>query len=81
MIYFLIASAAGPIIVGFLKQTTHIYTPWKIKHFSGPLPYIRLFDPVPGHLPVGRAFPAGHASGGYAFLSLYFLLHYFGSPP
>jgi membrane-associated PAP2 superfamily phosphatase len=80
MLYFLVAAASGPIIVGILKHTTHVYTPWDIIPFSGSLPYIRLFDPVPSGLPVGQAFPSGHASGGYAFFSLYFLLHHLGSP-
>ena len=80
MLYFLVAAAAGPAIVGIFKQTTHIYTPWDIIPFSGSLPYIRLFDPLPEGLPVGEAFPAGHASGGYAFFSLYFFLHQLGTP-
>lgn len=80
MLYFLSATAAGPLIVGALKNTTHIYTPWDLKIFSGTMPYIRLFDHVPNGLPVGEGFPAGHASGGYAFFSLYFVLRHFGSP-
>ena len=80
MIYFLVAAAAGPLIVGIGKQITHIYTPWDLKIFSGTLPYIRLFDPVPEGMPIGKAFPSGHASGGYAFFSLYFLLFHIGSP-
>ncbi len=80
MLYVLAASAAGPLIVGAGKHTTHIYTPWDLDIFSGTLPYIRLFDPVPKGLPIGEAFPAGHAAGGYAFFSLYFLLLHLGSP-
>lgn len=74
MVCFLLSAAAGPLIVGLVKHTTHIYTPWDLKIFSGTLPYIRLFDPVPAGLPIGQAFPSGHASGGYAYLSLYFLM-------
>jgi len=74
LIYFLLATAAGPLIVGAGKQLTHIYTPWDLTLFSGTLPYIRVFDSVPSGLPVGEAFPAGHAAGGYAFFSLYFVL-------
>ncbi|MCM2286698.1 MAG: phosphatase PAP2 family protein [Desulfobacula sp.] len=80
MLYVLTASAAGPLMVGIGKQTTHIYTPWELKIFSGTLPYIRIFDPVPNGLPIGEAFPAGHAAGGYAFFSLYFLLAHLQSP-
>ncbi|MCP3943558.1 MAG: phosphatase PAP2 family protein [Desulfobacteraceae bacterium] len=80
LIYFLVASGAGPLIVGAGKHLTHIYTPWDLKIFSGTMPYIKIFDPVPSGLPVGQAFPAGHASGGYAFFSLYFVLVYLGSP-
>ena len=74
LLFFLAATAAGPVIVGSLKAVTHIYSPWDITPFSGSLPYIRLLDPFPPGLPAGQAFPAGHASGGYAFVSLYFLM-------
>jgi membrane-associated PAP2 superfamily phosphatase len=60
--------------VGILKHITHIHTPWELALFSGDQPYIRIFDPVPAGTPVGQAFPAGHASGGFAFFSLYFAL-------
>ena len=80
MIYFLVATAAGPLIVGAGKQTTHIYTPWDLKIFSGTLPYIRIFDHVPNGVPIGESFPSGHAAGGYAFFSLYFLLLHLRSP-
>lgn len=71
--YFLIATLAGPALVGVGKALTHIYSPWDLQLFNGVFPYIRLFDPVPPGSPVGHAFPAGHASGGYCFLSLYFV--------
>ncbi|MFA5905145.1 MAG: phosphatase PAP2 family protein, partial [Desulfobacula sp.] len=80
MLYVLTASAAGPLMVGIGKKITHIYTPWDLAIFSGTLPYIRIFDPVPHGLSVGEAFPAGHAAGGYAFFSLYFLLSHLRSP-
>lgn len=80
LIYFLAATATGPILISLGKQFTHVYTPWDLQLFRGNLPYIRLFDHVPPDAPVGHAFPAGHAAGGYAFLSLYFLLFHFRSP-
>jgi membrane-associated PAP2 superfamily phosphatase len=41
--------------------------------FGGLYPNIRLFDTVAQSLPVGHAFPAGHSSGGFALLSIYFM--------
>lgn len=70
--YILLASLSGFIIVGILKSTTHMYTPWDLQMFGGQYPNIRLFDSVAENLPVGHAFPAGHASGGYALLSFFF---------
>jgi len=46
--------------------------PWDIARYGGQHPYLSLFE---YHSEIGRygkCFPAGHASGGYAFLSLYF---------
>ena len=80
MVYFLVSAAAGPLIVGAGKHSTHIYTPWDLEIFSGTRPYIRLFDSVPDGSLIGQAFPAGHASGGYAYFSLYFSLLHLRSP-
>ena len=73
MLYFLVATALGPALVGFLKAHTHIYTPWDLQIFNGKEPHLRIFDHVPQGLPVGHAFPAGHSSGGFCFVSLYFV--------
>lgn len=78
-LYFLCASAAGPIIVGIGKRLTHIYTPWDLRLFEGSQPYIKLLDHVPSGAPIGHAFPAGHASVGYCFISLYFVMLRFHS--
>jgi len=72
-LYFLLASVASPVLVGIGKNMIHIYSPWDLQVFNGAQLYIRLFDPVPAGAPVGNSFPAGHASGGYCFLSLYFV--------
>lgn len=72
--YILAASLTSLVIISQLKSHTHIYSPWNLKLFGGALPHIRLFDHVIKNLPVGYAFPAGHAGGGYILLSLYFLL-------
>lgn len=71
--YLLLASLLGLALVATGKGVTHIYSPWDLQIFGGNQPYIRLFDSVPVDAVVGHAFPAGHSSGGFAFVSLYFL--------
>jgi len=75
--FVILASLTGIIIVGALKDITHLYTPWDLKEFGGQYPNIRLFDSVASYLPVGHAFPSGHASGGFALLSIYFVARYY----
>jgi len=72
-IFLLLSSLTGIGLVAVLKASTHIYTPWDLQIFGGLYPNIRLFDSVPNNLPVGHAFPSGHASGGFALLSFYFM--------
>jgi membrane-associated PAP2 superfamily phosphatase len=72
--YLLVGSLISPAIVFLIKSSTHIYTPGSLEIFGGDKPHIRVFDSVPPGLPIGHAFPGAHSSGGFAFLSLYFLL-------
>ncbi|MCK4841710.1 MAG: phosphatase PAP2 family protein [Methylococcales bacterium] len=74
LIFLFISCISGPIIIAILKSHTYIYCPWDLKLFGGKQPYIHLFDYVPANLKVGHCFPAGHAGGGFAFISLYFFL-------
>ncbi len=74
LIFLFIASITGPIIIAILKSNTSIYCPWNLKLFGGDKPYIRLFDNIPKGQAIGHCFPAGHAGGGFTFISLYFFL-------
>ncbi len=74
LMYLFFAAITGPIIIAILKSHTHLYCPWDLQIFGGKLPYIRLLDNVPSHSKIGHCFPAGHAGGGYTFISLYFFL-------
>lgn len=64
---------ATPAVVGVLKATTNIQSPWSLARYGGTAPYVRLFEPrpplAPGERP-SRGWPSGHASGGFALLSL-----------
>jgi len=72
--FLLLSSLTGIGLVAALKASSHIYTPWDLQMFGGLYPNIRMFDSVASNLPVGHAFPSGHASGGFALLSFYFLV-------
>jgi len=75
--FLLLSSLTGVGIVGALKASTHMYTPWALQEFGGKLPNIRLFDEALNNLPIGHAFPSGHASSGFALLSFYFLARHY----
>lgn len=72
--FVLLAGLSGPAVVGAFKALSHIYSPWDLQLFGGVQPYLRIFDAVPADAPVGHAFPAGHASGGFAWFSVFFAL-------
>jgi membrane-associated PAP2 superfamily phosphatase len=68
----IVGGFGGVLIVAILKNITHIYSPWDLRQFGGTQPYLRLFDHAVLGSRVGHAFPAGHASGGFALLFVYF---------
>ena len=64
------------------KGVSNVQCPDDLNHFAGKIPYVKLFDHYPinpessdGKYPRGHCFPAGHASGGFALLSLVCLFH------
>jgi membrane-associated PAP2 superfamily phosphatase len=65
-----------PATVSLLKATTHVACPRHLLQFGGDTPYLGIirsfFDPG-AQAAAHRCFPAGHASGGYALLALFFL--------
>jgi len=46
--------------------------PWDLLRYGGTHPRVGLFGLRPAGLGRNHCFPAGHASGGYAWLALYF---------
>lgn len=65
--------ATAPALVGYGKRTTNTFTPAQTRRYGGEYPYVKVIEPYPPNdHPVkrGRAFPAGHASGGFALLAL-----------
>lgn len=70
----LIATLLGTALVAFTKSWSNMDCPWDLLRYGGDRPYVGLFAVRPVGLTRGACFPAGHASSGYAWLSLYFFL-------
>jgi membrane-associated PAP2 superfamily phosphatase len=65
-----------PSTVGLLKATTNVPCPVDLEHYGGTYPDVSLLDSYPDDFIQKeniRCYPAGHASGGFALLSLVFL--------
>ncbi len=69
----LLSIVATPTLVGLGKDTTNVFCPWDITRYGGDVAYMRVLESYPeDQRPPGRGrgFPAGHASGGFALMSL-----------
>lgn len=65
-----------PIIVAGAKYITNVYCPYQLDIYNGLNPFVRIIDNYPQgfvQLRSGRCFPAGHATAGFALMSLYFV--------
>jgi len=65
-----------PSVIGGLKAITNTPCPKNLTYFNGCYPYVKVFDAYPPSFyqkEKVECFPAGHASGGFALLSLFFL--------
>jgi len=66
-----------PSLASLGKSVTNVYCPLKLERYGGSEPYVRLFDAYPDAYiqgKPGRCFPAGHASGWFAMMALFFVL-------
>lgn len=65
-----------PVTVGYLKSVTNVPCPKHLVRYGGQIPYVKPLKPMPSDLKQEKqfkCFPAGHASGGFALMSLFFL--------
>ncbi|KAA3628961.1 MAG: PAP2 family protein [Proteobacteria bacterium] len=77
LLYLSLVLPLAPIVVAVLKSSVPVSCPWSLALFGGTDPWMdgwwgALTDP--GSAAGGGCFPAGHASGGYTFVALYFAL-------
>ena len=75
--YVLVSALITVAIVNLIKEYSALDCPWDLVRYGGEKTFINLFDPrIPGQS-AGGCFPAGHASGAYCWLGLFFLARHF----
>lgn len=72
LLYLLLAGSLGAAAVSLLKHLTNMDCPWSLLRYGGSQEFFGLFEARPPGMARGVCFPAGHASAGYAWVSLYF---------
>lgn len=79
LVYLALCAGATSGIVALLKLVTNRFPPWSLDLFGGRIPYTTLFEGTPEPFHHGRGFPAGHASGIIAWVSLWFVARSWGA--
>jgi membrane-associated PAP2 superfamily phosphatase len=69
-IYVFVSMAVVSVTSTQLRAITYMATPLELTNYGGAFPHLLLFQSKPVGYPC-HAFPAGHASGGLALISLY----------
>lgn len=64
-----------PLAIAAIKTASGVYGPVDLLPYGGKYPHVGLIEQfsVSGAATGGRSFPAGHASGGFALMALYYL--------
>lgn len=76
LIIVLLSAILVPLSIGSLKAITNTPCPCNIIHFNGTYPNLKVFDSYPKDFiqtSKAKCWPAGHASGGFALMALFFL--------
>lgn len=72
LLYLLIAAGGGSVLISILKDISHVSCAWDFSRYGGTDEYATVFTQLLERSG-DNCFPAGHASGGYAWLAFYFL--------
>lgn len=78
LIIVVLSSIVVPLAVGSLKAVSNMPCPKNLNIFDGAYPHTCVWEKYTAkecHLEKQKCWPAGHASGGFALLSLVFLFH------
>jgi len=76
LILIVLSAIFVPVVVGGLKKATNMPCPKNEIHYGGVYPSTKVWESYPKTFKQPskiRCFPAGHASGGFSLLSLFFL--------
>lgn len=64
-----------PLTISGIKKVSNIYTPHQTLRYGGSYPHVGVFESYPEDFnpkKSGRGWPAGHASGGFSLMALYY---------
>jgi len=79
--YLLTCMAVLPALIALLKHFSPAPCPWDVVRYGGGLPYHHSLSYFFAGTGAGHCFPAGHASGGFALLALYFAAYLYARSP
>lgn len=65
----MMATIIAPSAVAILKSFSAVHCPWSLDIYGGKAVYLPLIEILVSSEPGGKCFPAGHASGGFVWLS------------
>lgn len=74
LITFCVMASCSALLVVLLKDTSVHACPWDLAMYGGDAQWYPLFDRIGAGIPLGRCWPGGHASGGFAIIAGYFAL-------
>ena len=67
-----------PVIIAGAKAYTNVYCPYQLDLYGGRFPFVRILDAYPADFvqpKLGKCFPAGHSTAGFAFLGLFYAFY------
>ncbi len=70
--YLLLAAGGSSTLISILKSISHVSCAWDFSRYGGTAEYTDVYTQKV-NMSGDNCFPAGHASGGYAWLAFYFL--------
>jgi membrane-associated PAP2 superfamily phosphatase len=79
--YLLTCMVVLPALIAGFKHFSSAPCPWDLVRYGGGLPYHHSLSYFFGAAGTGHCFPAGHASGGFALLALYFATYFYARYP